>query len=143
MGLNSPLEHWEAFFLIALLMCVSTKTSNPKDIKEKTQNPYLLLLHTDLSLVIMWISFVLLDKKIKRFSGCQSFEVTQPVANIYFKVKQKHWKIIVLYFIHLPVSALGAGGGGHPFKISRTIFRFKWCKRKNLHSWELEIVNIT
>lgn len=72
--------------------CLGTKTSTPKSErhKRKIQSPYLLLLHADLSLVIMWISFVLLDKKIKRFSGGQSFEVTQATANVGFKVKQKH-----------------------------------------------------
>lgn len=49
-----------------LFGCSSTKTSSPKKERLKeNRSPFLLLLRTHLSVVIMWISFALFEEKIK------------------------------------------------------------------------------
>lgn len=64
--------------------------------KKKRQGPFVLLLSTDLSVVIMWISFALFEKKIKRLSNGQSFEVAQAITNICFKEAWEDWILNVI-----------------------------------------------
>lgn len=68
--------------------------------KTKIQSPFSLLHSTDLSVVIMWISFCTLGRENKRFSGGQSFEVTQAIANISFKEAQEGWILIRFFSPH-------------------------------------------